>query len=81
MLGVHLRIEQNADFFPAPDRGQFAPYLGLDDLLIKPGLLQGPHVEKLQGRSCALNRSPRELAFVEQMQQERANMLWTKLIG
>src|SRR4051794_9125418 len=48
MLGVHLRVEQSADFFPAPDRGQFAPYLGLDDLLIKPGLLQRPRVEKLQ---------------------------------
>ncbi len=48
MLGVHLRIEQSAYFLAAPDRGQLTPYLGLDDLLIKPGLLQRPRIEKLQ---------------------------------
>ena len=53
----------------APDGGQLAPYLGLDDLLIKPGLLQCSRVEKLQRRPGALNRSPRKLAFVEQMRE------------
>ena len=81
MLGVHLRVQQCSDFFAAPDCGQLPPYLGLDDLLIKPGLLQRPRVEKLQRRSSALNRSPRQLAFVEQKQQVRTNMLWAQLIG
>ena len=81
MLGVHLRIEQSADFVSAPDGGQLAPHLGLDDLLIKPGLLQGPRVKKLQRRPGALNRSPCELALVEQNQQVCTNMLWTQLIG
>src|ERR1700749_3671740 len=70
MLGVHVRIEQRADLFPAPDCGQLAPHLGLDDLLIKPGLLQGSRVEKLQRRPGALNRSPRKLTFVEKIQKK-----------
>ena len=31
MLDVHLGIEQGTDFLPAPDCGQLAPHLGLDD--------------------------------------------------
>jgi hypothetical protein len=48
LMSLPFRIEQSADFLAAPDRGQLASYLGLDDLLIKPGLLQRPRVEKLQ---------------------------------
>jgi hypothetical protein len=70
MLGVQLRIGQSADFFPAPDYGQLAPYLGLDDLLFKPGLLQCSRVERLQRRPSALNRSPRKLTFVEKIQKK-----------
>ena len=81
MLGVRRRIEQSADFFAAPDRGQLAPHLGLDDLLIEPGLLQRPRVEELQRRPSTLNRSPGKLPLVEQIQQERTNMLWAQLIG
>ena len=45
VLGVRRCIEQSADFFPAPDRGQLAAHLGLDDLLIEPGLLQCARVQ------------------------------------
>jgi hypothetical protein len=31
MLGVHLRVEQSADFLAATDHGKLAPHLGLDD--------------------------------------------------
>lgn len=75
MLDGRGGIEQSTDFLPAPDRGQLAVTFGLDDLLIEPGLLQGPRVEKLQCRSSALNRSPGQLPFVERIQQQRANVL------
>ncbi len=65
MLGVHRRIEQGADFLTAPDRRQLAAHLGLDDLLIEPGLLQRPHVKKLQRRPGSLNGTPGKLAFVQ----------------
>src|ERR1700758_156527 len=75
MLGVHLRVQKSAHLFATPDRGELTPYLGLDDLLIKPGLLQRPCIEKLKSRSSSLDRSPRKLAVVEQKQQVRTNML------
>jgi hypothetical protein len=56
-------------------------HLRLDDLLIEPGLLQGPHVEELQRRPGSLNGSPGKLALVEQIQQKRANVLRAQLIG
>ena len=40
VLGVHRSIKQGADFLTAPDRRQLAAHLGLDDLLIEPGLPQ-----------------------------------------
>jgi hypothetical protein len=67
VLGVGGGIQQSTDFLPAPDRRQLAVHLGLDDLLIEPGLLQGPRVEELQRRSGTLNRSPGQLPLVEQM--------------
>jgi hypothetical protein len=81
VLGVGRCIKQSTDFFPAPHRGQLAAHLGLDDLLIEPGLLQRPHVEELQRRSSTQNRSPGQLPLVQQVQQERTNMLWSELIG
>ena len=38
-------------------------------------------IREVLGDSSALNRSPRKLTFVEKIQQERANMLGTELIG
>jgi hypothetical protein len=81
MLDVHLGIEQGADFFTAPDRGQLAPHLGLDDLLIKPLLLQCSRIEELQRRARSLDRSPGQLPLVEQMQKKRSNMLGAELSG
>ena len=65
MLDVHLSIEQGTDFFTAPDCGKLAAYLGLDDFLIKPLLLQCPCIEELQRRPGPLDRSPGKLPFVE----------------
>jgi hypothetical protein len=48
VLDVHRRLKQGADFLTAPDGGQLAAHLGLDDLLIEPGLLQRPQVKELQ---------------------------------
>ena len=42
MLDVHLCIEHGTDFLTAPDCGELAPHLRLDDLLIEPSLLQCP---------------------------------------
>jgi hypothetical protein len=80
MLDVHLCIKQGTDFLTAPDGRQLAPHLGLDDLLIEPGLLQCPRVEELQSRSCSLNGSPVQLPFVEQIQKKCADVLRTELI-
>ncbi len=80
MLDVHLCIKQGTDFLTAPDGRQLAPHLGLDDLLIEPGLLQCPRVEELQSRSGSLNGSPGQLPFVEQIQQKCADVLRAELI-
>src|ERR1700733_14070325 len=80
VLDVHLCIEQGTDFLPAPDGGQLAPHLGLDDFLIEPGLLQCSRIEELQRRPGPLDRSPGKLPFVEQMEKKRSNMFGTELI-
>ncbi|WP_433976023.1 hypothetical protein [Tunturiibacter lichenicola] len=81
MLGVRRRIQQSADLFPALDRGQLTAHLGLDDLLIEPGLLQRARVEELQRRPGALECSPGQLPLVEQIQKLCTDMFRTELIG
>jgi hypothetical protein len=81
VLGVRRCIEQSADFLPAPDGRQLAPHLGLDDLLIKPGLLQRASVEELQRRPGALEGAPGQLPLVEQIKQPGADMFRTESIG
>jgi hypothetical protein len=81
VLSVRCRIEQSADFFAAPDCGQLAAHLGLDDFLIEPGLLQRPRVEELQCRPRPLNGSQGKLPFVEQVEQKSANLFRAQLIG
>jgi hypothetical protein len=81
MLGVRRRIQQSADFSPAPDRRQLAAHLGLDDLLIEPDLLQRARVQELQRRPGALEGSPGQLPLVEQIQQPGTDMFRAELIG
>ena len=48
---------------------------------LEPGLKGYLAVKELQRWRESLNRTPRKLAFVEQIQQERANVIGARLIG
>jgi len=60
MLDVHLCIEQGTDFLATQDRGQLAPYLGLDDFLIEPRRNVAAHAGSAAWRSPLLKLKPGE---------------------
>jgi hypothetical protein len=71
-----MGIVQNAgDLFRAQDGDADRPLLGRGDLLVEPGLLKYPDVEKLQGRTINLNRRPGILLFVPQVEDVFPNLI------
>ena len=81
MLEVDGGIEQAPHFLPAQDGGELSPLLGFGHLVVKPGLLEGAGVEKLERGDANPESGPSQLSLIDEVQLVLADVLGAEVLG